>query len=205
MDQRRTIQTVLLEEVVQRRERYADVPRRFNEIEQVIASGLFMGDEELSNRSGIARQKFSVRPSRQPMLNFADDLPRRESVLSRGRGACDADEPSDLGDFQTQLTMEKKMGEHTFASVVVTHLLSKGKRRLQDRKMFGRPQPRWDSRLVEPLIERFAIPDHQYYLLDCALGFQSRKSNSDRFQTEDEIVLIPFGASCSVLDSRFRR
>ena len=114
---------------------------------------------------------------------------------SVSRGACDADEPSDLGDFQTQLTMEKKMGEHTFASVVVTHLLSKGKRRLQDRKMFGRPQPRWDSRLVEPLIERFAIPDHQYYLLDCALGFQSRKSNSDRFQTEDEIVLIPFGAS----------
>jgi hypothetical protein len=99
--------------------------------------------------------------------------------------------------------MEKKMGEHTFASVVVTHLLSKGKRRLQDRKMFGRPQPRWDSRLVEPLIERFAIPDHQYYLLDCALGFQSRKSNSDRFQTEDEIVLIPFGAiGSSVIPSR---
>ena len=63
-------------------ERHADIPGCLNKIEEVIACGLFVGEEELGNGSGIAREQFSVGPSGEPLLNFANDLSGRELILS---------------------------------------------------------------------------------------------------------------------------
>ena len=57
--------------------------------------------------------------------------------------------------------MKKKMGDDAFAGVIVSRLLEKGKRRLQDGVMFGRPQTRRYSRLFDPLIKRFTILAHE--------------------------------------------
>jgi hypothetical protein len=125
--QRRTIQPVLLEEAVQRGQRHADVPRRFDEIEQFVASGLGTGDEKLDDGTGVAWEEFAVGTPGESVLNFADDLTGGELILSRRGRTSDADESRDLCDFPTQLTMEEKMGDDALTGVVVASVLEKGK------------------------------------------------------------------------------
>ena len=79
------------------------------------------------------------------MLELADDLPGGELILSGSGGTRDADESSYLCDLPAQLTVEKKVGHDTLASVVVSSRLQKGICRLQDGEMSWRPQTRRDS------------------------------------------------------------
>jgi hypothetical protein len=80
--QRFAVQAVFLQKVVQGDPTDANVPSRLNEIEYVIARGIRMRGQEVSHRSGVAWQKFSVGPASESLLNFPDDIPGREPLLS---------------------------------------------------------------------------------------------------------------------------
>jgi hypothetical protein len=98
-----------------------------------------MSSQEVSDWSGVAWQKFSVGPASKSLLNFPDDIPGREPLLSRDGGASDVYESGYLGDFQIQLAVQQKMSDKPTTGVITAGLLEKIKCGLQNRQLMGCP------------------------------------------------------------------
>jgi hypothetical protein len=73
--QRLAVQAVFVEEPMESRQAHTNVPRCFDEVEQVVTGGIGMGDQEMGDGAGITRQEFSVGSAGKSVLNFTDDLP----------------------------------------------------------------------------------------------------------------------------------
>jgi hypothetical protein len=130
-----------------------EFPSGFDEVEQVIAGSLWTGKEELSNRAGMPRQQFSIRPSAQAVLNLPDDLRRRELAMPKRGTITDAHQASNLSDFQIRVTSEQKVAGDPATGVIAAGLLQEPEGAMQQSSLFVRESLRRDLSGLQPLFE----------------------------------------------------
>jgi len=138
---------------VQSRKADTNVPSGFDEIKQVIAPGVRMGDPKVRDGPRIARQKLSVGSAGDSVLNLTDDLPRGEVVLTRRGRAGDAHKSCHLCQLQLQLAVQEKMRDDTATGIISAGLLQKDKTRLQHGELLRRALRPRNLRRVQPLFE----------------------------------------------------
>jgi hypothetical protein len=122
----------------------------FDEVEGIVPAGVGMGQDELSNGSGVARQQFAVRSTGHTMVRCLNDFLGAESLLPRSRRPADRQQPSNLGHPETQTAMQEKMAEHPRREIILAGPLAEAKRCLQDRDLLDRQTFRSNTRLREP-------------------------------------------------------
>src|ERR1700732_1109705 len=79
-----------------------------------------------------------MRPAGQAVVGGLDRLLGRDPVLVRGRGPADADQASDLSDFESGIAVEEEMAEQPAGVVIVAAALPEGKGRLEQAALLGR-------------------------------------------------------------------
>jgi hypothetical protein len=101
----------------------ADGEGAVDEIEEVGAGGVGMGEEEGDDRAGVAWEEFAVGAAIHAVMSLLDGLLGGEVLLPGSSGARDADEASDLGDLEAGMAVEKEMGEEVGGVIVGALLL----------------------------------------------------------------------------------
>jgi len=158
--QRRTIQSILLEVFVQGRSTDTNIPRGFHEIDDILARGFGMSHQEVREGAGETWQEFSIGSTGHVVLNLADDFSGGQLALSRGGGPRDLHQASHLSHFQVQTAVQKEMGQEAPTGVISARLLQKGKGRHENRHPMRSPFALRNPCLVQPSLERFAVPGH---------------------------------------------
>ena len=94
---RAAVEAVLLAKVVQGHGGDRHAPGLRDEVEDVVAGGVGMAEDELGDRAGLAGQKFAVRPASHAVMGRLNGLLGGDVLLPRGRGPADADQAGNLG------------------------------------------------------------------------------------------------------------
>ena len=109
-----------------------------NEIEDVVAGGVGMGQDELGDGSRVARQQLAIRSPRHAMLRCLNRFLGRDALLMRGRGPAETDQAGDLGHFESRIAVQQEMAEQAVRIVILAATLPKRKRGPQQAALFGR-------------------------------------------------------------------
>src|SRR6202035_1207171 len=116
----------------------AYTPGALDEVEDVVARGVGMGQDEFGDGAGIARQQLAVGPAGHAVVRRLNRLLGRDTLLMRGRRPADADQAGDLRDLESGVAVEQEMAEQTAGIIIVATALPKGKRVLQQAALLGR-------------------------------------------------------------------
>jgi len=116
-------EAVLFEEVIQGHARDAHTPGTFDEVEQVVATGVGVSVQELGDGSGEAGQELAMGSSAEAMMGGLDNLLGGETLLRRGGGAAESQQASDGRDGQAGVAVQQEMAEQPPGVVVVAAAL----------------------------------------------------------------------------------
>ena len=155
------VQAVLLEKLVQGLPGNAHIPGALDEVEQVVATGPGVFQEEPGDGAGEARQELAVRPSRQAAMGRLDDLLGGEALLGGGGGAAEAEQASDLSDLQAGAAVEQQVAEQARGVVVDAATLAKVKGGFEDVTLGGGQAVLGDAGSGEPVGEGGGIHGHR--------------------------------------------
>jgi hypothetical protein len=154
------VQAVLLEKLPEGHFGDAEPPGISNEIDQLVAIGLGMGEEKLGDRAGMARQELPVRATAKVLLNLLGDLGGGEVPMAeRGPGA-DADEARNLSYPQSHAATEQEMTGDSGTGIVSGALLEELECCIKDGPLLIAQSFRGHLRLSQPLLERRTFLGH---------------------------------------------
>ena len=119
-----------------------------------------MGQEELGDGAGVARQELAVGPAGQAVVRGLNRLLGRDTLLVGGGGPADADQAGDLSDLEPRVAVEQEVAEQAVGVVIVAAALAEGKGRLQHAALCRRQALLGDVRLGEPLGKGVGGGDH---------------------------------------------
>jgi hypothetical protein len=119
-----------------------------------------MGNEKLSNRTGIPRQEFPIGASSRAVVGGLDDLFGRQFLLPRGGLPTHLDQSGDLRDLQPCIAIQQEVAEHPQRVVILPASPEKPKGGLQHRKLMRTQRLPGDFRVLEPLIKRLTFRGH---------------------------------------------
>ena len=100
-----------LEEVIQRDAGDTDLPGAVDDVDEVGAAGLRMGEEKLGKGPRVARQEVAVGPVIQAVMDRLDDLLGGEPRLPRHGRAVAAEEACDLCDLEAGAAVQQEVAE----------------------------------------------------------------------------------------------
>jgi hypothetical protein len=166
------VEAELLEELVQGDARDAHAEGLVEEVDQVGASGLGVGQEECDEGPGVAGQELAVGPSVQAVVGLLDGLLGGHPLLAGGGGAADADEAGELGDLEPGAGVEQEVGEQARGVGVVALGLAEVEGGLQHAALVGREAMFGDVCLGQP----------------CGEGVRCRRHGSPSRATTQEAV-----------------
>jgi len=154
------VQAILLEELPEGHFGDAELPGTSDEIEQLVASGLGMGEEKLGDRAGMARQELPIRATAEVMLNLLGNLCGGELLMAERRPGADADEACNLSYLQSHAATEQEMTDDPGTGIVPVALLKELKCGMKDGPLLI-AQSFWRHlRLAQPLFERLTFLGH---------------------------------------------
>src|SRR5262249_12905524 len=135
--QRDAIEAELLEEPGQGDAGDTHAKGGVDEVDQVSAASVGVGEKKLSDGPGITRQQLAVRPSVHAMMGLADGLLGGESLLTRSRGTAKSQEAGDGSDRKTTVTVQEEVTEQSRRVIVGALGLAEAEDRLQERVLLG--------------------------------------------------------------------
>ena len=141
------------------------LPGALDEVEDVVARGVGMGQDELGDGAGIAGQQFAVGPAGHAVVGRLDRLLGRDALLVRGRGPADADQAGDLRDLEPGVAVEQEMAEQAAGD---------SNRR---RSVAGRQRRPATSRVARPSVDRSAICAWESHCAKSAVRGSHEKSS----------------------------
>ena len=118
------IEAKLLKEVVESDARDTHAEGGINEIDEVGAAGVGMGEAEFEDGSGIARQKLAVGAAIHAVVSLLHGLLGGHALLPGGSGTADAEQAGECRDLEAAMAMEQKMREQACGVGVVALLLA---------------------------------------------------------------------------------
>lgn len=119
-----------------------------------------MGEEELGDRAGMARQKLPIRPTAEVMLNLLRNLRSGEIPMAERRPGADADEACNLSYLQSHPATEQEMTGDPGTGIVPAALLKELKCCMKDGSLLLVQSLRCHLRLAQPLFERLTFLGH---------------------------------------------
>jgi len=149
------VQTVFLEELPERHFGNAKFPSTRDEVEQFVACGLGMGEEEFGDRAGMTRQEFSVRATAEVIVNLPANLLRGEFSMAKCGSRADAYQTRDLGNLQPYAAVQQEMACHARTGVVPVARPEESKRRLKHGSLLS----------IQPLQRNFRLPQPHFECL----------------------------------------
>lgn len=154
------VQAVLLEKLPQGHFGDAEFPGTPDEVEQVTASGLGMGEEKFGDGAGMARQELPVRATAEVMLNLLGNLHGGELPMAECRPNADANETCDLSYPQPHAATEQEMTGNPRTGIVSLALPKELKRRMKDGPLLIAQLIRRNLRPAQPLLEPLTFRGH---------------------------------------------
>ena len=116
-----------------------------------------MGNEKLSNRTGIPREEFPIGPSGHAVVRGLDDLFGRQFLLPRGGLPTHLDQSGDLRDFQPCIAIQQEVAEHPQRVIIGAATLEKPKGGLEHRQLLRTQRVPRNFRIPQPLIKRLTF------------------------------------------------
>jgi hypothetical protein len=141
-----------------------------DEVEDVVACGVGMGQDELGDGARLAGQEFAMRSSGQAVVSRLNGLLGGQPLLLGGRGSAEADQAGDLSNFEPRVAMQQEMAEQALRIVIAAAALAEGKGRLQQAALLGRQSIGNKRCLGEPLLERTVRRCHEESSLEFGQG-----------------------------------
>src|SRR5262249_35762344 len=105
------VETELLAKMVQGDRGDAYSPGALDEVENIVARGVGMSQDELGDRAGITWQELAVGPAGHAVVRCLNRFLGGNALLMRGRRPADADQAGDLGHLESALAVEQEMAE----------------------------------------------------------------------------------------------
>src|ERR1700732_1978467 len=87
----------------------AYAPGVLDEVEDIVARGVGMGQDEFDDGAGIAWQELAVGPTGHPVMSGLNGLFGRDTLLVRGGGSAEAEQAGDLSDLEPGVAVEQEM------------------------------------------------------------------------------------------------
>ena len=134
---RGAIEAELLAKMVQGHRGHAYAPGAVDEVEDVVAGGVAMGQHEFGDRAGIAWQQLAVGPAGHAVVGCLDDLLGRDALLMGAGRPAEADQAGDLRDLESGVAVQQKMAEQPAGIIIAAAALPKGKGALQQAALRG--------------------------------------------------------------------
>src|SRR5262249_49828542 len=131
----------------------AHVEGALNEVEDVVAAGVGVGQQELGDGAGVAGQELAVGAPGQAVVGRLDDLLGRPPLLVGGGGPADADQAGDLGDLEAAATVEQEVAEQAVGVVVVPLPAAEAEGALEQTQLLRGEAWLGEVRLCEPCSE----------------------------------------------------
>jgi len=154
------VQAVLLKKLPQGHFGDAELPGTRDEVEQLVARGLGMGEEELGDRAGMPRQQFSVRATAEMVVNLLAHLLGGEFLMAKRRAGGNADQACDLSDRQSHAAVKQKVTGDARSGVVSVAPLKELKRCVKNGTLFVAQAFRPNLCPVQPLFECLTFRGH---------------------------------------------
>ena len=133
----------------------------FDEVEDVVACGVGMGEDELGDGASIARQHLAVRPAGHAVVRRLHRLLGREPLLPRGGGSADAEQAGDLGDLESRVAMQQEVAEQAVGIVIFAAVLPKSEGGLQQATLLGAQSVFGNLGLRKPLCKSAVRGRHE--------------------------------------------
>jgi hypothetical protein len=154
------VQAILLEELPKRHFGDAEPPGTSDEIEQLVARGLGMGEQKLGDRAGMARQKLPIRATAEVLVNLLGNLHGGELPMAERRPGADPDQTCNLRYLQSHAATEQEMTRDPGTGIVPRTLLKELKCCMKSGTLLIAQSFQRHLRLAQPLFERLTFLGH---------------------------------------------